>query len=48
MFGNRREMKAVFAVLFEVHPKREQRDAYLGYAKLLRRGAPQYYAEVGG
>jgi heme-degrading monooxygenase HmoA len=26
----------MFAVLFEVHPKAEQWDAYLGYAKLLR------------
>lgn len=26
----------MFSVLFEVHPKSDQRDAYLGYAKMLR------------
>jgi len=26
----------MFSVLFEVHPKPDQRDAYLGYAKMLR------------
>jgi heme-degrading monooxygenase HmoA len=26
----------MFSVLFEVHPKAERRDAYLGYAKMLR------------
>jgi hypothetical protein len=26
----------VFSVIFEVHPKPEQWDAYLGYAKMLR------------
>ena len=26
----------MFSVLFEVHPKPDQWDAYLGYAKMLR------------
>ena len=26
----------MFSVIFEVHPKGDQWDAYLGYAKLLR------------
>ena len=26
----------MFSVLFEVHPKPDQQDAYLGYAKMLR------------
>src|SRR6201993_2913793 len=30
------EAKTMFAVIFEVTPKPEQWDAYLGYAKLLR------------
>src|SRR6266576_5851667 len=30
------EAKTMFAVIFEVNPKAEQWDAYLGYAKLLR------------
>src|SRR6201993_3814990 len=30
------EAKTMFAVIFEVHPKPEQWDAYLGYAELLR------------
>src|SRR5258707_3879793 len=30
------EEDAMFSVMFEVHPKAEQRDAYLGEAKMLR------------
>ena len=28
--------EAVFSVIFEVHPRTEQWDAYLGYAKMLK------------
>jgi quinol monooxygenase YgiN len=39
MIDKRREgvrERPMFCVLFEVHPKSDQRDAYLGFAKMLK------------